>query len=129
MLVQACSLKHLLGLGAWLQHLLLMAADAAAAGDARQAAMGLEVFAVCLKQLPDMQVCSLPAFSFPEGSISIGSPIRSSQRLMKTEGIYHTHHACCRPAKLLQHGRRSMVITAVLLLMGEPGLPMFGQAL
>ncbi|KAK9828200.1 hypothetical protein WJX74_002764 [Apatococcus lobatus] len=54
-LVQACSLKHLLGLGPWLQHLLLMAADAAAAGDTRQAAMGLEVFAVCLKQLPDMQ--------------------------------------------------------------------------
>ena len=56
MLVQACSLKHLLGLGPWLQQLLLMAADAAAAGDSRQAAMGLEVFAVCLKQLPDMQV-------------------------------------------------------------------------
>ncbi len=59
--MQACSLKHLLGLGAWLQHLLLMAADAAAAGDARQAAMGLEVFAACLKQAPDMQVTSSPA--------------------------------------------------------------------
>ncbi len=55
-LMQACSLKHLLDMGAWLQHLLLMAADAAAAGNARQAAMGLEVFGACLKQSPDMQV-------------------------------------------------------------------------